>query len=368
MSVLAVALGVATLVGILAVSQSASGQIARRLSAYDDPTLDVTLPASSWTTPDSEYVKAVQQIPGVISTGTFTPIFGQQSAVLVTSYNGLSAEAPIIVTTPDGLAARSATFESGAMPSSSVSARDPSSIVMGAGLARKLAVSTHRGSNSVTIDSQRYTVVGIVRDGRPDAAASAALLIAPSTAEVLRLDPGRRALIVNVSPGSDEVIAQSLPLVFGPRDPNGVVVSRAPRPQVLSGQLSTDTSTLVLIVTLIVSVTTSFGIVTTMQISVSQRRQEIAIRRAMGETRTSIGLSFLAESTAIAGIGTILGWVSGVLATYVAVRMAGWTYLLPLEAIFLVPLGLIVGSISGALPSIQAARVQPTVLLRESVH
>ncbi|MBI3949204.1 MAG: FtsX-like permease family protein [Acidobacteria bacterium] len=68
------------------------------------------------------------------------------------------------------------------------------------------------------------------------------------------------------------------------------------------------------------------GIVNTLIISVSERRREIGVLRAIGSERRQVRKMVLLEAAAMAIIGVIMGAVGGVLSTYFLVRIAAVLY------------------------------------------
>ena len=115
------------------------------------------------------------------------------------------------------------------------------------------------------------------------------------------------------------------------------------------------------------------GVMNIMLVVVGERRQEIGLRKAVGAHDRDIFLQFVAEASivslgaGVAGTGVGLGLVRG---------LAAW---LPEDATFqsppifdlslVVPLTLalvIVGSVSGLMPALRAARIPPSVALRSA--
>src|SRR5665213_170332 len=118
---------------------------------------------------------------------------------------------------------------------------------------------------------------------------------------------------------------------------------------------------------LVVAVTIAvLGIVNTLLISVSERRREIGIVRAIGGLRSQIRKLVLLEAVAVAVIGVIVGTVAGILNTFfmshaVSVVLVGYTvpYYFPWEFILLsVPVVVMVSLSAGWWPARQAARMQ----------
>lgn len=106
------------------------------------------------------------------------------------------------------------------------------------------------------------------------------------------------------------------------------------------------------------------GVANTMVISVLERRQEIGLRRAIGATRAAIRLQFLTESLLLSALGGAAGAVLGAAATYGFATAQGWTAVVPPWSL----LGgfaatLLIGAGAGLYPAIRASRLQPTEAL-----
>jgi putative ABC transport system permease protein len=108
------------------------------------------------------------------------------------------------------------------------------------------------------------------------------------------------------------------------------------------------------------------GIVNTLLISVSERRREIGIVRAIGGLRSQIRKLVLLEAVAVAVVGVVVGSVAGVLNTVfmshtVSLVLAGYSvpFLFPWEFVLLsVPVVTVVSLVAGWWPARNAAAMQ----------
>jgi putative ABC transport system permease protein len=108
------------------------------------------------------------------------------------------------------------------------------------------------------------------------------------------------------------------------------------------------------------------GIVNTLLISVSERRREIGIVRAIGGLRSQIKKLVLLEAVAVAVVGVIVGSIAGVLNTLfmshtVSVVLVGYSvpFHFPWEFVLLsVPVVIAVSLAAGWWPARNAARMQ----------
>jgi putative ABC transport system permease protein len=118
---------------------------------------------------------------------------------------------------------------------------------------------------------------------------------------------------------------------------------------------------------LVVAVTIAIlGIVNTLLISVSERRREIGIVRAIGGLRSQIRKLVLLEAVAVAVVGVIVGCVAGILSTFfmshtVSLVLAGYSvpFYFPWQFVLLsVPVVTAVSLAAGWWPARNAARMQ----------
>ncbi len=107
------------------------------------------------------------------------------------------------------------------------------------------------------------------------------------------------------------------------------------------------------------------GIMNIMLATVSERKHEIGLRRAVGATRRDIIQQFLAEAIVLTVIGGLLGIFLGLLFITATAGATGWPISITAVAM-VVPFLLAVstGIISGMYPAIQAARLDPILALR----
>ena len=102
-----------------------------------------------------------------------------------------------------------------------------------------------------------------------------------------------------------------------------------------------------------------------MLVSVTERKREIGLRKALGATRSDIQRLFLMESVILALFGGALGVISGVILACIIAYFASWAmkiYLLPIAIGFLV--SAITGVFFGSYPAYTAAKLNPIDALR----
>ena len=119
------------------------------------------------------------------------------------------------------------------------------------------------------------------------------------------------------------------------------------------------------IIGLITLLGAAVGLMNIMLVSVKERTAEIGIRKAIGASSRIIRQQFLVESVSIAQIGCILGIVLGILAgNLVAMLMKAPLFIPWMWMVVAVITCLIVGVASGYLPAKKAAALDPIEALR----
>jgi len=109
------------------------------------------------------------------------------------------------------------------------------------------------------------------------------------------------------------------------------------------------------------------GIMNIMLASVSERTQEIGIRRALGAKQSDIVLQFLIETATLSLIGTALGLILGLGSPWVIGWLAGMETKITLWApLIAAGVSLVVGIGFGIYPAIRAAKLDPIEALRHA--
>jgi putative ABC transport system permease protein len=110
-------------------------------------------------------------------------------------------------------------------------------------------------------------------------------------------------------------------------------------------------------------------VLTTMLASVSERRQEIGILRAVGFRQAHVLRVMLIEAVVTSGVGGALGWIAGSLGALAYARLTGELATAVRAdgtlAVAAVGTAVLLGAVGGLYPAVRAARLDPVIAFRQ---
>jgi putative ABC transport system permease protein len=107
------------------------------------------------------------------------------------------------------------------------------------------------------------------------------------------------------------------------------------------------------------------GVMNVMLVSVTERKKEIGVRRALGARRRNIKMQFLIESTTLSMLGGLVGIALGIAVAYFVADYGEWEFVIS-EMAIAVGFGVssVVGMFFGFYPASQAAKLDPIQALK----
>lgn len=239
-------------------------------------------------------------------------------------------------------------------------------VVLGAKAAERLGIVDLDVPVSVFIGGRWFAVIGIL-DGLPLAPEidRAALVGREAAATWLDADLSPTQVYLRADPAHVDEVQAVLGRTANPENPEAVTVAR-PSDAIEARAAAADAFTALFLGLGAVALGVgALGIANVMLMAVLERRAEIGLRRALGATRGAIGGQFFGEALLLAGIGGALGVGAGLLIGAAYASTQGWSTVVPPAGIAIaVGATAVVGSVAGLYPALRASRVPPSDALR----
>jgi putative ABC transport system permease protein len=370
LSALGISIGIAAIVGVLGISESAESGLLSELNQLGN--LLTVQPSPSATGQQAELpvtaegmVSRIGPVTSVASIASLSSTYVYRTPfipAIETSGIALTAADPALKTT------LGATLAHGAFLNPAT-ARFPV-VVLGAEAASLLGITNLAHPTQVWIGGYWFTVAGILK---PIPAASVlgtqldsmAFIGFPIAEQYFAFDGHPTELYVRANSTQVNAVAAVLQATVNPAAPATVTVGE------LSDILQAEVlakgaySTLFLGLGAVALLVGGVGIANVMVISVLERRSEIGLRRALGATRRHVAEQFLAEAVLLAVLGGLAGTIFGVIATAIYAHTQHWSVQIPALALYGgIGAALAIGAIAGLYPAMRAARLSPTEALR----
>jgi putative ABC transport system permease protein len=237
-------------------------------------------------------------------------------------------------------------------------------VVLGRTAARRLG--TSRPGVNVWLGDHWFTVVGLLGSVTLAPDLDSAALVGFDVAErVLGADRSPTTIYVRAAEDDVEDTRALLGTTANPEHPEEVEVSRPSDALEAKAAAKSAFTALFLGLGAVALLVGGVGIANVMVISVLERRSEIGLRRALGATRRHIASQFLTESLLLALLGGVAGAALGAAVTTVYALSRGWPAVVPPLALGgAVAAALAIGAVAGLYPALRAARLPPTEALR----
>jgi putative ABC transport system permease protein len=366
LSALGIAIGIAAMVAVLAISESSKSDLIATLDRLGTNLLRVA-PGQTLFGEDAKLpeeadamigriapVEAVSSVEVVDATVRRTPYIPEEET------GGISVAA----TDLDLPATLGATLRRGVFLNAATS-RYPA-VVLGSVAAERLGID--RAGVNVWLGDRWFTVVGILNPielaSELDRSAFVGLPIAKA---LFGAEGSASTIYVRANPDDLDDVRRVLGATANPEHAEEVDVSRPSDALEARAAAKTAFTSLFLGLGAVALLVGGVGIANVMVISVLERRSEIGLRRALGAAKGHIRLQFLAESLMLAAAGGVAGIALGAVITVAYAANRGWDAVVP----WYVPVGgigaaLAIGAVAGLYPAMRAARLAPTEALRST--
>jgi putative ABC transport system permease protein len=364
LSALGIAIGIAAMVAVLGISESSKADLIATLDRLGTNLLrvapgqtilgqDARLPRRAGSMIGRieavDEVSAVEEVDATVRRTRFIP--EEETGGISVMATGLRLRATL------GASLRTGTFLDPA------TSRYPA-VVLGSVAAERLGID--RAGVRVWLGDQWFTVVGILDPVELVPSLDRSALIGLPIAKKLFGARGSASTIyVRADPDALDGVRSLLGATANPAHPEEVDVSRPSDALEARVAAKTAFTSLFLGLGAVALLVGGVGIANVMVISVLERRSEVGLRRALGATKTHIGVQFLAESLILAAAGGAAGVALGTLISAVYAANRGWEIALPwYVACGGIASAVAIGAVAGLYPAIRAARLAPTEALR----
>ncbi|MFD7492390.1 ABC transporter permease [Streptomyces sp. NPDC059832] len=363
LSALGIAIGIATMVAVVGLSESSRADLMARLDRLGTNLLtaeagkdamgqEIKLPKNAVA-----MVERVGPVQHATATADIDARIRRSDVVPEERTAGVTAQA----VRTDLLSALGGEVDKGAWLNPA-GERLPTT-VLGAVAAERLGVT--RTGETIMMNDTRVAVVGILEPLELVPNLDRVAMVGfPAAERYFNFDGHPTTVFERSTDASVADVRAILARTISPGRETGIKVSRPS--DALAAKAATDEglTTLMLGLGAVALLVGGVGVANTMVISVLERRQEIGLRRSLGATRGTIRLQFLTESLLLSALGGATGALLGAATTYGFARVQGWTAVVPPWSLAGgLAATLLIGVVAGLYPAIRASRLHPTVAL-----
>jgi putative ABC transport system permease protein len=361
--------GVAAMVGAVGLTESAKGDLKEKLSILGTNLIIANAGGTfgsqnpSFPSDAVTRVKAVSTVTGAAATTNLSQVIALPTQGGSDYYQAFPV--PVRAADVDLPAVLDVPVVDGRWLSVTDNRLHARAVVLGAGLAKQYAYL--RGEpRTVRLNDTNFGVVGVLGPVALDPDLDNAVFVTQWAAKhVFSTDGKPNQLYVRAKPGETQATADAIPTAINLGGPDSVSTKVPSDVLQAASQADKTLQQTALFAGLLALAVGGLGIANVMSISVIQRSSEIGIRRAVGHSRSKIGLQFLLESLFVGVLGGILGAALGVGVVYLVSSVANWVVVIAYSRIPIwMSLALAVSVIAGLYPSIKAARLEPLETLR----
>lgn len=246
-------------------------------------------------------------------------------------------------------------------------------IILGSDISSSLFPNGNAIGKNVTITIEKvpfnFTVCGILKEQNSGMENASTACFIPRGFYLKQVNPNANANGVMVQAVSNDKASELVPLISSfcdnkSRTENSVNISSM---QTMIEQISSVTKTMSVMLSGIAAISLlvgGIGIMNIMIVTVTERKQEIGIRKALGASPSMIRQQFLIESASITLIGGFAGIILGIILSFTVEFVMSLSYVISYQScIIAFFFSVVVGIVFGLSPASRAAKLDPVIAL-----
>ncbi|MBQ0002451.1 MAG: ABC transporter permease [Treponema sp.] len=243
-------------------------------------------------------------------------------------------------------------------------------IILGHDLAESLFSSTDVIGKTITLAADKisfgFIVTGVLKEQTSGMENGTAFIPRGFYAKKIKPSPAADTVLVQaVTPEKSTELVTTVADYC--RNLTGTDSVRVNSMQTMLEQMSSITNTMSVLLAAVAAISLlvgGIGIMNIMIVTVTERRQEIGIRKALGASPRDIRQQFLIESASITVIGGLIGVILGVLLSFAVEYVQSTSYCINTTAcVVSFVFSVVVGIVFGLSPAIRAAKLDPVEAL-----
>jgi putative ABC transport system permease protein len=247
--------------------------------------------------------------------------------------------------------------------------------IIGQEIRRTLFPSTSAVEKEIMIGAVKVRVIGVLKEkGSSFGFGGDKIALLPIKNVRRMFMAGNDSYVINVLANSaemlDETISEAIGLFrvvrkLGIKDELNFDVTKSDNLSALLIENLSFVSVAATLIAIITLIGAAIGLMNIMLVSVTERTREIGVRKAIGATSVTIRNQFLVEAIVIGQLGGLLGIALGILMGNAVSMYFDQGFIIPwLWMIVAAILCFVVGLLSGLIPAIKAAKLDPIEALR----